>query len=204
MTDSLVRIVNDTLFVDSRLIAQELGIQHESFMRTINSHKTAIEQGFGQLRFEIGTVTNSVKAANQIKYCLLTEDQATFIAMLSKNTAPVVKVKAKLVKDFSTAREQILAVKHSRSNSVNALISTSAPPNSSLSLYVDTLIMESVKVTTFDDLIGYRILPPNRLSKFKELQQLRKVRLQQIQDEFDQREAILAAVLCDVDDDDID
>jgi phage regulator Rha-like protein len=89
----------------NRRFARELGIEHESFMKTINTRQASIEQYFGHLRFEIGTVTNSVKAVNQVKYCLLTEDQYIAIATLSRNTAKVVEVKMKLVKAFSLAKQ---------------------------------------------------------------------------------------------------
>lgn len=56
------------LVVDSRLIAERLDIQHESFMKTINKYKKEAEQAFGHIRFEIGTVTNSVGAVNEVNF----------------------------------------------------------------------------------------------------------------------------------------
>ncbi len=70
------------LVVDSRLVAERLGIEHESFMRTIKKYKDRIEQRFGHLREQIGTVENSVRAKNKAIHVLLTEDQAK--ALLSK------------------------------------------------------------------------------------------------------------------------
>ena len=54
MSDLVVIEYEGTLVVDSRLVAQELGIEHESFMVTIKKYKTQTEEAFGQLRFEIG------------------------------------------------------------------------------------------------------------------------------------------------------
>ncbi|MBD0264241.1 MAG: transcriptional regulator, partial [Tolypothrix sp. Co-bin9] len=41
------------LVVDSRLIAEQLGIEHESFMKTIRKYQTHTEEAFGAIRFEI-------------------------------------------------------------------------------------------------------------------------------------------------------
>lgn len=97
----------DVLVCDSREIAKELEIKHDNFMQTIETHKAVIESHFGHLLFQTGTVTNSVKATNRVKYCLLAEDQFIFIATLSRNTVKVVEVKAQLVKAFSTARRAL-------------------------------------------------------------------------------------------------
>lgn len=93
------------LVVDSRLIASQLGIQHENFMDTLNKYKTQTEQAFGQFRFQTGTVTNSVGAVNKISFVFLTEDQAFFLMTLSRNTPEVVSAKLSLVKSFSEAKK---------------------------------------------------------------------------------------------------
>lgn len=93
------------LVVDSRLVAARLNIQHESFMRTVDRYQTRIEARFGHLRFEIGTVRNSVGAVNEVKYVLLTEPQATTLMTLSRNTEEVVDCKFDLVEAFEKAKE---------------------------------------------------------------------------------------------------
>jgi phage regulator Rha-like protein len=55
MSDLIVSPHADgVLVVDSRLIAKELGIQHESFIETVEKYKKQSEQAFGVLRFETG------------------------------------------------------------------------------------------------------------------------------------------------------
>lgn len=93
------------LVVDSRIIAERLDIQHESFMKTINKYKKEAEQAFGHIRFEIGTVTNSVGAVNEVNFALLNEEQATFYMTLSRNTPEVVQLKLELVQKFSLAKK---------------------------------------------------------------------------------------------------
>jgi phage regulator Rha-like protein len=54
----------EELVVDSRLIADRLGLQHESLQRTIKKYSVRL-QALGNLRFEIGTSTNSIGATHQ-------------------------------------------------------------------------------------------------------------------------------------------
>ena len=90
------------LVVDSRLIAKELEIEHESFIKTIDKYQIYCEQVFGGLRFQIGVP--SKPTGNPPRFVLLTEDQATFFMTLSRNTASVVRCKALLVSGFSKAK----------------------------------------------------------------------------------------------------
>lgn len=63
----------DALVVDSRLIAERLGVNHKDWYRNILlKYQTETEQAFGQLRFENGTVKNSVGAVNKVNFALLT------------------------------------------------------------------------------------------------------------------------------------
>ena len=108
MTDFIVSHHSDNvLVVDSRLIAQELGIEHESFMKTVEKYKTQAQQAFGILRFEIGEIKGRGQPE---KYYLLTEEQATFYMTLSRNTPEVVELKIKLVKAFSEAKRLLLGL----------------------------------------------------------------------------------------------
>ena len=94
--------------VDSRLIANELGVNHSDWFRNIIlKYQNDCEADFGHLRFENGTVKNSVGAVNQVRFTHLTEDQALFFGVLSKNNKEVVAFKAKLVKSFSTFRKSL-------------------------------------------------------------------------------------------------
>lgn len=45
--------VQGQLVVDSRLIAQELGIEHRAFIQTLKKYETMIEQRFGVITFEM-------------------------------------------------------------------------------------------------------------------------------------------------------
>ncbi len=95
----------DVLVVDSRLIAARLGIEHESFIRTIKIYQAQAEQAFGVFRFQIGEPKGGSKGGRPPEHVLLTEDQATFLMTLSRNTPEVVQCKVDLVKAFSKAKE---------------------------------------------------------------------------------------------------
>jgi len=110
-TNQLIPVVqfNNVDVVDSRIIADELGVQHKNLVETIRKYQQSIEKNFGQVAFETETVINSVGAVNQVLFAYLTEDQAIFIGSLSRNTEKVVAFKAKLVKSFQEARRALQA-----------------------------------------------------------------------------------------------
>lgn len=107
------------LVVDSRLIADELGIEHRSFKRTIDDYKTQTEQAFGILRFENAELND---VGRPEMYYLLTEDQATFLMTLSRNTEQVVKAKINLVTAFSKAKSALLSIKQQAETALNQTI----------------------------------------------------------------------------------
>lgn len=105
MTDfSVVQYEDGALVVDSRLIAERLGIQHENFMGTLNKYRTQAEQAFGVFRFETGKPKGGESGGRPTEFVFLTEDQATFLMTLSRNTPEVVQCKLELVKQFSEAK----------------------------------------------------------------------------------------------------
>lgn len=100
----IVEIKGEALVVDSRLIAQDLGVEHETFMRTIKKYEPRIESRFGVIRFEIGKPPQGSLGGRPEKFAWLTEDQSLFLMTLSRNTDQVVNCKANLVESFAKAR----------------------------------------------------------------------------------------------------
>ena len=100
---SAIEVQNQSgvLVVDSRLIAQDLGIEHRSLLQLIDDYQTQVEQAFGILRFENAEIEGRGRPA---RFAFLTEDQATFVMTLSRNTDAVVKAKLSLVRSFSAAK----------------------------------------------------------------------------------------------------
>jgi phage regulator Rha-like protein len=95
--------------VDSRLIAEALGVNHSDWFRNIIlKHQGKITANFGALRFENGALMNKrYRGSNTVKFVLLTEDQSIFIATLSRNTEQVIAFKAKLVASFAVLRQDV-------------------------------------------------------------------------------------------------
>ena len=85
----------------SRLIAEELNVTHKSFMETVRKYQKQTEKAFGILRFETAEI---IGRGQPEKYAYLTEDQATFLMTLSRNTPEVVRCKVLLVTQFSQAK----------------------------------------------------------------------------------------------------
>lgn len=103
-----IKTVNKKEVIESLLIAEELGIKHNNFVDSIKKHLPAIELYFGRVAFQTPTL-NTKGGLQKVSVACLTEDQAIFIAALSKNTEKVVAFKAKLVKSFSVYRSQLVA-----------------------------------------------------------------------------------------------
>lgn len=104
---ALVIIENDVPLVDSRRVAQELGIDHRSFFRLVTEYQEEIEQDFGFLRFQITVGNRQQGGGNPLKYALLTEDQTFAYMAYSQNTKEARECKRKLVKAFAEARQAL-------------------------------------------------------------------------------------------------
>lgn len=87
--------------VDSRLIAQALGNQHKAVVQLIERYAAEM-QSLGKLPFEM----EPLPSGQRERFALLNEDQAFFLLTLSRNTARVVELKAKLVAAFRDARHK--------------------------------------------------------------------------------------------------
>lgn len=86
-TLKIVPLQGGELVVDSRDVAAALEIQHANLLETVETHKATIEGEFGNLRFETGTSQNSIGATHRTRFAYLTENQAAFVATLSRNSA---------------------------------------------------------------------------------------------------------------------
>lgn len=124
----------DSVLIDSRLIAESLGIDHGNLMEGIKKYQSTIESKFGQVPFETGKPQNNANGGGRpTVYALLTEDQALFIGTLSRNTEKVVEFKARLVTSFQNARRsaQVFLKQHHKID--NQLPTTD--PNHMLNLH---------------------------------------------------------------------
>lgn len=106
MTQQLIQIteIENEPRIDSRIVAEGLGIQHRNFLETVRKYQTELEQ-LGILPFETEVLSGPGQPP---VYIMLNEDQVTFATQLSRNTPQVIQFKLALTKAFSEARNQII------------------------------------------------------------------------------------------------
>ena len=107
MTDLTVSEYGDDLVVDSRLVASRLGIEHHSFLKTLNKYLDKIESRFGVVRFEVDKPQESSQGGRPEKYALLNENQILSLMSFSRNTDEVVECKLALVEAFDKAKKRM-------------------------------------------------------------------------------------------------
>ena len=111
MSNLSINEINGVLLVDSRLLAQELGIQHRSFyQKLILKYQQEIEEDWGVLRFELAKLSKGSKGGRPESYALLTEQQSYLLLTYSKNTVQARQCKRNLVKAFDEAKKLIQKV----------------------------------------------------------------------------------------------
>lgn len=89
----------DEMLVDSRLIAQHMGIKHKNSIELINKRLHHFER-WGKVTFK----TEAMPSGQNEKFALLNEDHAYFLLSLSRNSDIVVDLKAKLITAFREFR----------------------------------------------------------------------------------------------------
>ncbi len=107
MSNLTVTSRDNVLVVDSRLIAQDLGITHKSLLETLDNYLHRIEAAFGVVRFETEKPLKGSKGGRPERVAYLTEDQSTLLMSFSRNTPQVVDCKVALVQAFSQAKQVI-------------------------------------------------------------------------------------------------
>lgn len=101
-------VVDQEHRVDSRLIAEQLGVKHISVRKLIDQYLPDFEE-FGKARFEIEA---SGKTNQQQKFYLLNEDQAYLLLAYSQNTEQARDLKKRLVRAFGEQRRLLAAPAH--------------------------------------------------------------------------------------------
>lgn len=95
------------ILVDSRVIAKGIHVRHESFMKTILTYQSELEE-FGILRFEIGVLSGPGQPQ---KYVMLNRNQAGIAISFSRNTKEVVQFKVGLFKAIDVLEAENLRLK---------------------------------------------------------------------------------------------
>lgn len=103
MTDLIVTQTGNKLVVDSRLIAEALGIEHESLLRLIKGETEALSS-LGVFGFEIGKLESGATGRPQT-FCYLNESQANYLMTLVRNTPQKKAAALQLIKAFEAAKD---------------------------------------------------------------------------------------------------
>jgi|SanBayMetagenome_1026888.scaffolds.fasta_scaffold06187_2 phage regulator Rha-like protein len=90
--------------VSSLVVAEQLGIEHKSFIKTINKYTDRIERSFGKLIFDFSYSKGDSERPEKVYY--LTRVQCDFLGTLSKNSEQVLDFKEWLVLTFNEYREK--------------------------------------------------------------------------------------------------
>jgi phage regulator Rha-like protein len=104
LQSQIVEIVTDKNEpqIDSRTIADFLGVKHRSTFALIQDFKTDFEQ-LGKVRFK----TEALPSGQNGKFAMLNEDQCYLLLTYSRNSKRVRALKVKLVQAFSEARRAL-------------------------------------------------------------------------------------------------
>jgi anti-repressor protein len=121
MTNLSVIEQNGILVVDSRLITERLAIKHKNFLATIEKYLRQIESSFGAVAFQTREFKTRQGNISVERFAFLTEDQATFLMTLSRNTEQVVECKLALVQAFSKAKQVIKTVVPAQTQEIERL-----------------------------------------------------------------------------------
>lgn len=89
--------------VDSRLLAQQLGGDHDNVVTLVTNYRSDFEQ-LGVVLFQTEKPTPGSKGGRPERFALLNEDQAYLLLTYRRNTAKVRALKVQLVKAFAQAR----------------------------------------------------------------------------------------------------
>ena len=94
----------------STVIAEQCGIQHHAVIQLIDKHLASIEAAFGHVAFEMRAQIRKANGNSTREYAqrvaYLTEQQATFLITMFRNTDVVVRFKLALTQAFFTLRDQ--------------------------------------------------------------------------------------------------
>ena len=104
MSNLSVQERDGILVIDSRLIAQDLGIEHRALLQTLDKHLLKIEASLGAVAFEMREFKTKQGNTSTERLAWLTEDQSMLLMTFSRNNERVVDCKIALVQAFSEAK----------------------------------------------------------------------------------------------------
>ena len=105
MNTPIVHVTNRHVFTDTLVIAEQCGLEHASVIKLVRKYQSDFEE-LGRVSFEIRPFMTDGGMQNR-EVAELTEDHATYLITLFRNTPIVRKFKLTLVKEFRKAIDEI-------------------------------------------------------------------------------------------------
>jgi phage regulator Rha-like protein len=122
MSNLTIRERDEILVVDSRLVANELGVNHgDWFKNVLLKYQQEIEADFGVIGFENGKPLKASKGGRPERFAWLSEEQATVVMTYSRNTEQVRRCKRQLVRAFAEAKKVIQETLPAQSQEIERL-----------------------------------------------------------------------------------
>lgn len=98
-------IIRPDMTVDSRVIASGCGVEHKAAIQLLETHKLEIESELGLIPFQMEAVKRQgERGTKHQRFALLTEDQATALITMFRNTPVAIRFKVALAKAFGEAK----------------------------------------------------------------------------------------------------
>jgi phage regulator Rha-like protein len=183
--------VQDELVVDSRLIAEALGIEHRSLIRTIQANPDRIARisSYSRLTFDLQSDPNS-NSSHPERFYLLNEKQSNYVMGLAKNTPQKEAALDKLILAFDAAKQIAIAALANQKKSneqavldfcaqlearrwnmeftpefyahLQRLAKLSAPRSSRVAQLTKELVYDKLPAGLYDRLASYRTTDPQQ------------------------------------------
>jgi len=108
MTSITIQQSGYDLRVDSRVLADKLGVDHKASIQLIDKYADQLKR-FGPLPFEMGKGKRLPQGGNAkaTRYALLNRSQAELLLTFSRNTPEAIELKIQLIAAFDHARESL-------------------------------------------------------------------------------------------------
>lgn len=116
--------IENNYCVDSRKVAEGIGVQHPNFIETLRTYQEKLER-WGKVPFETGP---SASGQQQI-YAMLNRNQALFAITLSRNTEQVVEWKMALIDALDQLDKHVKGKQIARRQSVRQIETAQTSPD---------------------------------------------------------------------------
>lgn len=128
--------------VDSRAVAQGLGVEHRALLASIDKYRQVVEAEFGLVAFVLLPRIVSQHGGADMRYAHLNEGQASVLGTFAQNTPEAVTFKVKLVAAFQRAKKLLRTLIQEQPTTQPLLTHTQRPVQVANSRSVNAVMFE--------------------------------------------------------------